>query len=417
MRKTSVNVGWGVCGVVLACAGCATTVIDASPASSARASAVARVVVHRGGTNETLTVEARAEAAGWTAGAALSQAVARVMLAPHGRWQTTSLGELWFPDVAQRETFEPFVTHGQWTDASDGPRWRSVFAWGSVAFHYGRWVRVGDAWAWKFDEAFYSAPVRWRVSGRHVGWSVEGEDRWCWLSFEGLFAPSPATRAIRGRAAAPLATSSVEYASASGWTADLRGRAPTANPSTTGAVGSVDQQTIEPTVGEDRWATVVIRDDAALDRFDEVRSFESAPSVASAPISAALAPTRAVPSSATRETAPTVARAVPRAGLWSDQDRSRAPIVANIAPRFEAFVPGVVRVEPTTAVRPSLPSAEPQTPHTNSSSPSTIPAGGAGGATSLRLAPLARTPAIVPATTVRVPSLPTLSAGSARTVR
>ncbi|MBL8683775.1 MAG: hypothetical protein JNK05_31675 [Myxococcales bacterium] len=424
--KRNTLTGWGSCGAFLVFAGCASTLSASEPRSLAptSASAVARVVIDRGAGAAPLTVEARAHAAHVGDGQVLSESVARVILAPHGRWETTSLGEVWFPEVAQRETFEPFVTHGQWSDAPAGPKWQSVFSWGVVAFHYGRWLRVGAEWAWQFDAAYRAAPVRWRVAGRYVGWSVEGDERWCWLSFDGLFAPSPSTRAVRGRAAAPLAAASVDHGFSVGWTADLRGRPPTGNPSTTGAAESDAQSTVEPvTVARDRWATVVIRDDSALDRFDEVRAFETPPSSTSAPIAVPSVVASVTPAIARRDPAATNLRPAARTGLWSDQERARPTIVANIAPRFEPFVrPTSVRVEPVlqpmTAPQPTIEAAPERLPHTNSSTPPVAPyAGGGIGGGGLRLAPLATTPAVAtPSVAAPVRVLPA-AATTVRAVR
>jgi hypothetical protein len=405
----------------VAASGCAGSLGGSAAVASptVRASAVARVVIDRGGASAPVTVEARAEAAAWAAGQALSESVARVVLAPEGRWESTSLGELWFPDVAHRETFEPFVTHGQWGDEPSGPRWRSEFVWGAVAFHYGQWLRIGERWAWRFGTDYSPAPVRWRVSGRHVGWSVADVDHWCWLSFDGLFAPSPATRGIRGRAAAPLAATSVEHGHSIGWATDLRGRAPSGNPTTTGAVRSTGDDALEPRAA-DRWATVVIRDDSALDRFEELSTFESPPSTSVTRVDAAVGATPTAPIAGRAQPSANPVRSATRSGLWSDQERLRAPLVANIAPRFEPWARSmIVRVEPSAPAPQVAPQSAPlpaQPPTTPSSSSSV---GFVGASSGPRFAPVVTATPSVPAAMTAVPVriTPTLAGGALRTVR
>ncbi|MFO0558120.1 MAG: DUF6600 domain-containing protein [Polyangiales bacterium] len=147
-----------------------------------------------------------------TVGQPLVERDVRLALAEHGRWQSSSLGELWIPAVGEREEFVPYVTHGQWVQSAQGPQWSSQFAWGPIVFHYGRWVRVGSSWGWRFDRAYSPSTVLWRRSGSYVGWSVAGHDEWCWLLFDELYAPSPWRSIERGRAAAPIAATSRDIA-------------------------------------------------------------------------------------------------------------------------------------------------------------------------------------------------------------
>jgi hypothetical protein len=296
--------------LLLGSVGCAAITGTAPIAVPSEATAV-RVVVHI------------------TVGQPLVERDVRLALAEHGRWIRSSLGDLWIPAVAEREEFVPYVTHGQWVQTAQGPQWSSPFVWGPIVYHYGRWVRLGSRWAWRFGPVYAPSTVRWRRSGSYVGWSVSGYDEWCWLLLDELYAPSPSRLIERGRAAEPIAATSREIARPElelgiGW--GPQGRPHGADGTTRGPerLGSASS--------DPRWSTVVIRDERAEQAFEQLVQYEhSLPALHSAvPVS---------PSSSTvtrARMAPSVTPATPSAPatLWSDQERLRAPDVANIEPRW-----------------------------------------------------------------------------------
>ncbi len=378
------------------------------------------------GTTQRVAIERSAPVAATTVTVAVNITVgqpllatdARIALAQHGRWQSTSLGDVWIPAVAEREEFVPFVTHGQWAQSERGPRWASEFSWGPIVFHYGRWVRVGALWAWRYDGDYAMAPVSWRTSGAHVGWSPLGSDEWCWLAFEELYAPMPARRSLRGRAAAPVAATSVEspapgYTPGVGW--GPPGGPPSSNRDTTQAHARLEQAPAEP-----RWGTVIIRDEAANDRFEELQQYEhSAPATVSsdartvAPVVSDIARARSSPA-ATR--APSPASTASTSTLWGDQERTRAPVVANVQPRFVPFAQRVVLsapMAPTAPMAPIAPNREPA----QQQPPMIVPSGGGGGLPAgapVAVARPATTVATVPSSPVRT-LIPTVSEASNRT--
>lgn len=356
-----------------------------------------------------------------TVGSPLIERDVRLALAQHGRWQSTSLGELWIPAVAEREEFTPFVTHGQWVQSAQGPQWSSVFSWGPIVFHYGRWTRVGSTWAWRFDRAYVSVPVSWRRSGAYVGWSALGMEEWCWLSFEELYAPMPWRTVTRGRSAAPIAATSRDVSQpaielAGGW---LPPGGAQSSPDTTRG-----SQHLEAEPRPDRWATVVIRDESAEERFGEVAAYEQVSPSASAQRTSntPVTPVASARANAALTRAPSTSQA-PTSALWGDQERLRAPLVANIQPRFSPHAM-TVRV-PVMEVQPAAPTSAPMQaqPAPNepaprvASTPIVVPQGGggalpAGTPVGYARVPVATvTPAVTPATPV-IPSSATISAGS-----
>lgn len=91
----------------------------------------------------------------------------------HGSWRDDSeYGALWLPSVASN--WVPY-RDGRWTwIAPWGWTWVDNAPWGYAPFHYGRWVHVGNRWAWapgRLDSRPVWAPalVGW-VGG--TGWNV-----------------------------------------------------------------------------------------------------------------------------------------------------------------------------------------------------------------------------------------------------
>jgi len=304
-----------------------------------------------------------------TVGQPLVERDVRLALAEHGRWQSSSLGELWIPSVAEREEFVPYVTHGQWVQSAQGPQWSTPFAWGPIVFHYGRWVRVGSLWGWRFDRAYSPSTVLWRRSGPYVGWSVAGHDEWCWLLFEELYSPSPWRSIERGRAAAPIAATSRDVARPEielgvGW-------GPPGGQIASGET-TRGQQRLESAPRDNRWATVVIRDERAEQEFEQLSEYEQSTPATHSPVPSSQ------PSSpvANARQAPSFTRVTPSASgtLWGDQERLRAPTVANIDPRF---TPHAMVRTPMAQVQPSAPAQEPSAPRVTAPTPSLTPSSSA----------------------------------------
>lgn len=338
-----------------------------------------------------------------TIGQPLVERDARIALAEHGRWETTSLGELWMPDVGQREEFVPYATHGQWVESARGPQWQSTFGWGPIVFGYGQWVRVGRAWGWRFGARYAGASVLWRRAGSHVGWSVAGADEWYWLALEELYGAPVWRRVVRGPAAAPLLASSVEAGP------EPFGRGMGAAP--IGGLHRADepgdtvraQSRLESAPREDRWATVVIRDERANERFEELQSYEhSVPATMPTATPRLTAPTGG-PQIVARVRANPAANRAPEPSvraLWSDQERARAPIVANINPSFRphGLVPMIAPAQP--APNPTL--AQPAQP-TQPTQPGPMPTPSMGGG---GYAPMVTTHPPAPVVAPTVPSTP-----------
>jgi hypothetical protein len=373
----------------------------------------------------TRTVQIAAPAAPTTVHVAVNIAVgqplverdARLALAAHGRWQSSSLGELWIPAVAEREEFVPYVTHGQWVQSAQGPQWSSQFAWGPIVFHYGRWVRVGSLWGWRFDRAYSPSTVLWRRSGSYVGWSVAGHDEWCWLLFDELYAPSPWRSIERGRAAAPIAATSRDIAHPElelgvGW-------GPQGVPHMSGDT-TRGQQRLERAPTDNRWATVVIRDERAEQEFEQLWEYEqyeqSVPSTHS-PVTA-LQPTSPV---ANARTAQSFTRVTPSTSgtLWGDEERLRAPVVANIDPRFTPHATLRASVANVQRAAPLQETSEPRMAGASPSPSSTVVAQGAvvvpGSVSTGVSTTVARTPAaLATPVTVVLPPASTISSTRVR---
>jgi hypothetical protein len=99
----------------------------------------------------------------------------RDQLDPYGQWtQDPTYGTIWVPDAAQvGADFAPYQTAGQWALSDDGDwMWQSDYAWGSIPFHYGRWVWAGSYWGWIPGRRYAPAWVTWRVGeAGYVGWA------------------------------------------------------------------------------------------------------------------------------------------------------------------------------------------------------------------------------------------------------
>src|SRR6185312_17300215 len=66
----------------------------------------------------------------------------------YGEWsQDATYGELWFPTRVEGD-WAPY-RDGHWSYVRPwGWTWIDSEPWGYAPFHYGRWLRVRDRWAW-----------------------------------------------------------------------------------------------------------------------------------------------------------------------------------------------------------------------------------------------------------------------------
>lgn len=100
-------------------------------------------------------------------------------LAGHGTWSDSpTYGRMWRPDErllgygnGYGGSFTPYLTGGSWAASDRGWYWQSDYAWGRVAFHYGRWVLDGSTWWWVPGSRFAPAWVRWRSGHGWVAWT------------------------------------------------------------------------------------------------------------------------------------------------------------------------------------------------------------------------------------------------------
>jgi hypothetical protein len=92
-------------------------------------------------------------------------------LSPYGEWlEVDGYGVAWRPNDVD-ENWAPY-TDGYWAYTDAGWTWVSYEEFGSVAYHYGRWVRVEDeGWCWTPGYEWGPAWVSWRSSDDHIGWA------------------------------------------------------------------------------------------------------------------------------------------------------------------------------------------------------------------------------------------------------
>jgi len=114
-----------------------------------------------------------------SAGASVSFEFFYENLNPYGEWiDTDDYGPCWRPSGMDAE-WAPY-TDGYWAYTDAGWTWVSYEDFGSVTYHYGRWVRIdGYGWIWKPDYEWAPAWVSWRYSDDYVGWApLPPEARW-----------------------------------------------------------------------------------------------------------------------------------------------------------------------------------------------------------------------------------------------
>jgi hypothetical protein len=92
-------------------------------------------------------------------------------LDPYGNWiEVDEYGYCWQPGGVDEE-WAPY-TDGYWAFTDAGWTWVSYEDWGSITYHYGRWVEIEDeGWCWVPDYEWAPAWVSWRSSDDYVGWA------------------------------------------------------------------------------------------------------------------------------------------------------------------------------------------------------------------------------------------------------
>ena len=97
----------------------------------------------------------------------------QAQLAPYGTWiEAPGLGLCWRPTEAATDPYwRPYCDRGHWVYTADGWFWQSDYAWGDVAFHYGRWHRGTLGWLWVPGYDWAPAWVCWRHAEGYCGWA------------------------------------------------------------------------------------------------------------------------------------------------------------------------------------------------------------------------------------------------------
>lgn len=92
-------------------------------------------------------------------------------LQPYGEWvDVDAYGYCWQPRGLDRD-WRPY-TDGYWAFTDAGWTWVSYEDFGSITYHYGRWIRLEDyGWVWKPDYQWGPAWVSWRQSEEYIGWA------------------------------------------------------------------------------------------------------------------------------------------------------------------------------------------------------------------------------------------------------
>jgi hypothetical protein len=92
-------------------------------------------------------------------------------LQPYGDWvDVDNYGYCWQPRGLDPD-WRPY-TDGYWAYTEAGWTWVSYEDFGSITYHYGRWIRLEDfGWVWKPDYQWGPAWVSWRQSDDYIGWA------------------------------------------------------------------------------------------------------------------------------------------------------------------------------------------------------------------------------------------------------
>jgi len=92
-------------------------------------------------------------------------------LAPYGEWfSVEGYGYVWRPAEVAAD-WAPY-TDGYWPYTDAGWTWVSYEDWGSITYHYGRWIVLRDfGWCWVPGYDWGPAWVSWRTSNEYIGWA------------------------------------------------------------------------------------------------------------------------------------------------------------------------------------------------------------------------------------------------------
>jgi hypothetical protein len=107
----------------------------------------------------------------------------QAQLQPYGRWVNVSgVGLCWVPAEGADASWRPYFNSGHWVYTDQGWFWQSDYAWGEIAFHYGRWFRDGIyGWVWAPGYDWAPAWVCWRYA------QADGCCGWAPLPLEARF--------------------------------------------------------------------------------------------------------------------------------------------------------------------------------------------------------------------------------------
>jgi hypothetical protein len=91
-------------------------------------------------------------------------------LRPYGQWiEVEGYGLCWKPKVDPK--WSPY-TVGQWAFSDFGWTWMSDEDFGSIVYHYGRWLRTREEdWCWVPDLEWAASWVSWRYGTEYLGWA------------------------------------------------------------------------------------------------------------------------------------------------------------------------------------------------------------------------------------------------------
>lgn len=91
-------------------------------------------------------------------------------LRPYGQWlDIEGYGLCWKPKVDAKWT--PY-TLGRWAYSDFGWTWMSDEDFGSIVYHYGRWMRLKEeGWCWVPDLEWAASWVSWRYGTEYLGWA------------------------------------------------------------------------------------------------------------------------------------------------------------------------------------------------------------------------------------------------------
>jgi len=95
-------------------------------------------------------------------------------LSPYGNWvNVEGYGTCWQPTVTVMNTaWRPYCDGGRWLYTDCGWYWQSDYAWGGVAFHYGRWFYAPrQGWCWWPNTVWGPSWVTWRSASAYCGWA------------------------------------------------------------------------------------------------------------------------------------------------------------------------------------------------------------------------------------------------------